>query len=370
MRTLSGAEPTDPAFDDIYDAFKHPRRDRVSLADPRPARRARRSSPTCATARSDVLDASDARRRRPAARRRLRLRHGRAARASARRDPARHDPAHGRLRAPRCRRRRRADEHRDEPRGRSRARRADPRRHLRDRHERRSVGLRQRTTGARGHGRAVPHRHHAGHQPRVPGVRRRRWVRRRAPVGRRGLGVASGSALVAPQFWRREAAARGRAGASAAPRISRSTSRCSTCAGTRPTRSRAGRGARLPTEDRVGDRRRRARRPSTPTSGTPGRIASARPTSRARTPTRSASGACTRCSATCGSGPRPTSAAYPGFVSFPYREYSEVFFGPDYKVLRGGSWATHPAAMRSSFRNWDYPIRRQIFSGFRCARDA
>jgi iron(II)-dependent oxidoreductase len=61
---------------------------------------------------------------------------------------------------------------------------------------------------------------------------------------------------------------------------------------------------------------------------------------------------------------------HPGFVSFPYREYSEVFFGSEYKVLRGGSWATHPAAMRSTFRNWDYPIRRQIFSGFRCARDA
>ncbi len=63
-------------------------------------------------------------------------------------------------------------------------------------------------------------------------------------------------------------------------------------------------------------------------------------------------------------------AAYPGFRAFPYREYSEAFFGPDYKVLRGGSWATHPAAMRTTFRNWDYPIRRQIFSGFRCARDA
>jgi iron(II)-dependent oxidoreductase len=61
---------------------------------------------------------------------------------------------------------------------------------------------------------------------------------------------------------------------------------------------------------------------------------------------------------------------YPGFTAFPYREYSEVFFGPDYKVLRGGSWATHPAAMRASFRNWDYPIRRQIFAGFRCAREA
>src|SRR5689334_376819 len=61
---------------------------------------------------------------------------------------------------------------------------------------------------------------------------------------------------------------------------------------------------------------------------------------------------------------------YPGFRSFPYREYSEEFFGPEYKVLRGGSWATRPGAIRTTFRNWDYPIRRQIFSGFRCARDA
>jgi iron(II)-dependent oxidoreductase len=61
---------------------------------------------------------------------------------------------------------------------------------------------------------------------------------------------------------------------------------------------------------------------------------------------------------------------YPGFESFPYREYSEAFFGTEYKVLRGGSWATRPGAIRNSFRNWDYPIRRQIFSGFRCARDA
>ncbi|HKR08415.1 MAG TPA: ergothioneine biosynthesis protein EgtB [Gemmatimonadaceae bacterium] len=61
---------------------------------------------------------------------------------------------------------------------------------------------------------------------------------------------------------------------------------------------------------------------------------------------------------------------YPGFRSFPYREYSEEFFGPDYKVLRGGSWATRTGAIRNTFRNWDYPIRRQIFSGFRCARDA
>jgi gamma-glutamyl hercynylcysteine S-oxide synthase len=60
---------------------------------------------------------------------------------------------------------------------------------------------------------------------------------------------------------------------------------------------------------------------------------------------------------------------YPGFAAWPYREYSEVFFGPDYKVLRGGSFAVGPVACRGTFRNWDYPIRRQIFAGFRTARD-
>jgi iron(II)-dependent oxidoreductase len=58
---------------------------------------------------------------------------------------------------------------------------------------------------------------------------------------------------------------------------------------------------------------------------------------------------------------------YPGFASFPYSEYSEIFFGNNYKVLRGGSWASRPSVARASFRNWDYPQRRQIFSGFRCA---
>jgi iron(II)-dependent oxidoreductase len=60
---------------------------------------------------------------------------------------------------------------------------------------------------------------------------------------------------------------------------------------------------------------------------------------------------------------------YPGFEAFPYPEYSEVFFGSEYKVLRGGSWATHPDVVRPSFRNWDLSQRQQIFSGFRCARD-
>ena len=61
---------------------------------------------------------------------------------------------------------------------------------------------------------------------------------------------------------------------------------------------------------------------------------------------------------------------YPGFRAYPYKEYSEVFFGPDYKVLRGGAFSADPVVCRATFRNWDYPIRRQIFAGFRTARDA
>ncbi|MEQ9523528.1 MAG: ergothioneine biosynthesis protein EgtB [Thalassobaculum sp.] len=61
---------------------------------------------------------------------------------------------------------------------------------------------------------------------------------------------------------------------------------------------------------------------------------------------------------------------YPGFAPFPYKEYSEVFFGPRYRVLRGGSWATRPCATRATFRNWDLPQRRQIFCGMRLAKDA
>jgi iron(II)-dependent oxidoreductase len=60
---------------------------------------------------------------------------------------------------------------------------------------------------------------------------------------------------------------------------------------------------------------------------------------------------------------------YPGFVPHPYEEYSKVFFGTDYLVLRGGSWATRARVITPTFRNWDYAQRRQIFSGFRIARD-
>ncbi len=64
-----------------------------------------------------------------------------------------------------------------------------------------------------------------------------------------------------------------------------------------------------------------------------------------------------------------TFGPYPGFRAHPYREYSEVFFGRDYRVLRGGSWATHPRVASTTFRNWDLPLRRQIFAGVRLARE-
>jgi iron(II)-dependent oxidoreductase len=60
---------------------------------------------------------------------------------------------------------------------------------------------------------------------------------------------------------------------------------------------------------------------------------------------------------------------YLGFMAHPYREYSEVFFGSDYFVLRGGSWATCARVATPTFRNWDHPQRRQIFAGIRVASD-
>jgi gamma-glutamyl hercynylcysteine S-oxide synthase len=61
--------------------------------------------------------------------------------------------------------------------------------------------------------------------------------------------------------------------------------------------------------------------------------------------------------------------AYPGFEAFPYSDYSQVFFGDTYKVLRGGAWSARRDVIRTSFRNWDHAERRQIFAGVRCAKD-
>lgn len=58
---------------------------------------------------------------------------------------------------------------------------------------------------------------------------------------------------------------------------------------------------------------------------------------------------------------------YEGFVSYPYAGYSKAYFDGQHRVLKGGSWATRPWALRCAFRNWYYPEVRQILAGFRCA---
>lgn len=62
-----------------------------------------------------------------------------------------------------------------------------------------------------------------------------------------------------------------------------------------------------------------------------------------------------------------TFEGYPGFAPGPYKEYSEPWFG-DHKVLRGGCWATRSRMIRSAYRNFYTPDRRDALAGFRtCA---
>lgn len=65
---------------------------------------------------------------------------------------------------------------------------------------------------------------------------------------------------------------------------------------------------------------------------------------------------------------------WPNFTPMIYDRYSQPFFdgagGGEYRVLRGGAWSVGAGIVRPSFRNWDHPIRRQIFCGVRLAWDA
>jgi iron(II)-dependent oxidoreductase len=56
----------------------------------------------------------------------------------------------------------------------------------------------------------------------------------------------------------------------------------------------------------------------------------------------------------------------PGFVAFPYRGYSEPWFG-DHRVMKGGSFVTDAAIATRSFRNFYLPEMRVCFSGLRLA---
>jgi gamma-glutamyl hercynylcysteine S-oxide synthase len=58
---------------------------------------------------------------------------------------------------------------------------------------------------------------------------------------------------------------------------------------------------------------------------------------------------------------------YPGFEVDPYKDYSEPWFHTR-KVMRGGCWTTRSRLIRTQYRNFMTPDRRDILTGFRtCA---
>ena len=62
-------------------------------------------------------------------------------------------------------------------------------------------------------------------------------------------------------------------------------------------------------------------------------------------------------------------SGYPGFAAFRTPSTPRCSSERSTRCCAADRGRRGPGAIRNTFRNWDYPIRRQIFSGFRCARD-
>jgi gamma-glutamyl hercynylcysteine S-oxide synthase len=60
---------------------------------------------------------------------------------------------------------------------------------------------------------------------------------------------------------------------------------------------------------------------------------------------------------------------YPEFAPDPYSDYSAPWFGT-HRVLRGGCSATRARLIRTTWRNFYLPHRRDVFAGFRSAAPA
>ena len=227
-----------------------------------------------------------------------------------------------------------------------------------DGHVHRAVGAGQRAARARRRRARVPDRHRAGHQRGVRRVRRRGRLRRPALVDRGGLArTAPRPGSSRPRSGPATRTARGGGGASACVEPVPPTSRWCTCAAHEAEAYAAWAGSAAAHRGRVGEGGplRPGHRPLAPLP-----VGRRRPDARARQP-RAAPPLSPPRSGAYPAGASPLGVhqligdvwewtasgwhPYPGFAAFPYREYSEVFFGGDYRVLRGGSFGTDPAAV-------------------------
>ena len=215
--------------------------------------------------------------------------------------------------------------------------------------------LRQRAPAPPRRAPRLPDRPHAGHQRHLADASPRAAATSAASGGATRAGPGRRTTTSPTRAAGPAARPDGGSGGSTAGRRCTPTSPSSTCPGSRPMPSpahtaRASRRRPSGRRQRPGTRRRDG---PAGTRGATSRPARAAPTSArrasartrpARTPRARRRAARSGCSATSGSGPRATFRGYDGFVAHPYREYSEVFFGRDYRVLRGGSWASRERA--------------------------
>ena len=318
----------------------------------------------------DVLDRHRPRPRRPAARRRVRLRDGRAARAPARRDDARDAPAHGRLRASRRRRRRRGTRRRRR-RATLAARRAR-RRRARSRWAPTPSRGPTTTSGPRTSSTLAPFRIDT-----TPVTNARVRASSSTPAAtttraldRRRVGVAHrGRARSHPQFWTRDADGgwtRRRFGRAEPLPARRAGAARVLVRGRRVRPLGAARGSRPRPSGRAPRRARRSTRANLWRDG-PHRFAP--DAGRRRDPTRvSALGRARDARRRVG----VDRVRLPRLPGVPRRSRTastpRCSSVPSTRCCAAARGRRTRRAVRTTFRNWDYPIRRQIFAGFRCAR--